>query len=183
MSFPKLQLKSRDKDEDDAVPAAERSPVSDGDPPSPSSRMKNWLKSRFTRPRAKSTNNATDETAPGKGFIGGVALAKLREPNASMSSLDQHSASIREVAMAGRGSSSVTRDDEPADRTTRGRLGFPKTRTEDDAASVSSLSSDEEFTEARSDLSGRITPPRPIHDPASNRGSPVRESRFSENLE
>lgn len=91
---------------------------------SPSSKVKAWLKNRFTRPRAASgasiTSSRIDTTADGattntanspemnRGFIGGVALTrKLEDNNNSYPSIvgdeDNHSGpgSIREVALAG----------------------------------------------------------------------------------
>ncbi|CCC09944.1 unnamed protein product [Sordaria macrospora k-hell] len=87
---------------------------------SPTSKVKAWLKNRFSRPRAASgasvASSRIDTTADGaadaaspdmnRGFIGGVALTrKLGENNTSVPSVvgDDHSGpgSIREVALAG----------------------------------------------------------------------------------
>lgn len=87
---------------------------------SPTSKVKSWLKNRFSRPRAASgasvASSRVDTTADGaadasspdmnRGFIGGVALTrKLEEHNPSVPSIvgDDHSVpgSIREVALAG----------------------------------------------------------------------------------
>ncbi|KAJ4420773.1 Eisosome assembly protein [Neurospora sp. IMI 360204] len=87
---------------------------------SPTSKVKAWLKNRFSRPRAASgasiassrvdttADGATDSASPdmNRGFIGGVALTrKLEENNPSVPSIvgDDHSGpgSIREVALAG----------------------------------------------------------------------------------
>lgn len=88
---------------------------------SPTSKVKAWLKNRFSRPRATSgasiASSRVDTTADGagdassspdmnRGFIGGVALTrKLEENNTSVPSVvgDDNSVpgSIREVALAG----------------------------------------------------------------------------------
>lgn len=87
---------------------------------SPTSKVKAWLKNRFSRPRAASgasiassrvdtpADGAADAASPdmNRGFIGGVALTrKLEENNPSVPSIvgDDHSGpgSIREVALAG----------------------------------------------------------------------------------
>lgn len=83
---------------------------------SPSTRVKNWLKSRLHKPRAKSVSvikqpsqGKADKT-PG-GFIGGHALTRLHaDGTGSMTSLSEgpHSrASMHEVALAGRPISSA----------------------------------------------------------------------------
>ncbi|KAK1783593.1 hypothetical protein QBC45DRAFT_91878 [Copromyces sp. CBS 386.78] len=87
---------------------------------SPTSKVRAWLKNRFSRPRAASgayvASSRIDTTGEGaadaaspdmdRGFIGGVALTrKLGDTNASVPSIvgDDHSGpgSIREVALAG----------------------------------------------------------------------------------
>ncbi|KAH8879629.1 hypothetical protein GQ53DRAFT_813826 [Thozetella sp. PMI_491] len=187
ISFPKLITKSKDRDSGNAATSpAERSPASDSDNTSPTSKMRNWFKIRFSRPRAKSSNAAMESSAPQRGFIGGVALTKVRD-NASTSSIDNRSASMREVAMAGRRPLSTTIAGElpykEFGESSRTRAG----RWRDRNTSVSSLSTVstgmDKYVEARSEISGPISPPRPIQNPTSGRGSPFRESRFSENLE
>ncbi|EAQ85961.1 hypothetical protein CHGG_07214 [Chaetomium globosum CBS 148.51] len=88
---------------------------------SPTRKVRDWLFSRFPRPRAKtaSTTVTDDQDAPDakkKGFIGGVALARLQGNNTSTPSItddvkgkgketateDRPDTSMREVAMAGR---------------------------------------------------------------------------------
>ena len=177
--------------------------------------MKIWL-NRLTRPRAKTSSNAApEENARKRGFIGGAALTKMRNQNASTSSIDNRSTSMHDVAMAGRdyelgpGIQLMDKDHnldkeinpdghvvpgnevspneemspdaelgEPSTSNARGRQRDPSL-----ARSVSSMSTNDKFVEARSELSLPVGTPRITRDPASGRGSPVRESRFSENLE
>ena len=192
----------------------EVSPTSEEEPSSPPSKMKNWL-NRLTRPRAKTSNAVPEENARKRGFIGGAALTKMRNQNASTSSIDNRSTSMHEVAMAGRDyelgpgiqlmdkDHSLDKEISPDGHVVAGNevspneevspdaeLGEPSTsnargreRDPSLARSVSSLSTNDKFVEARSELSLPVSTPRVIKDPASGRGSPVRESRFSEILE
>ncbi|KAK3378041.1 hypothetical protein B0H63DRAFT_234283 [Podospora didyma] len=197
IAFPKLQ-KHKHKDTPDKA-----SPTSEDEQQtiSPTSKVKSWLKTRFPRPRAKSspvpvqpTKNNDEELSSKNaetGFIGGVALAKKLNGSASSLQNNSETASIREVAMAGR--------DEPGESSAAAaRPVSPEERdvTRAAAESVSSMSSNnssssslDNFQEARSDLgSGPLTPPRavlkvPTASVSSGRRSPFRESRFSENLE
>ncbi len=162
----------------------------EGETSSPSSKVRNWFKTRFSRPRAKSSNAAMEGSAPKRGFIGGVALAKVRNHNASMSSIDNRSASMREVAMAGRRrplSTAALATEFPGKEfgeSSAGSAARPRGRESSLVSSLSSVSTGlDKFVEARSEVSGPISPPRLLQDPASGRGSPVRESRFCENLE
>ncbi|KAL0944082.1 uncharacterized protein CTRU02_201969 [Colletotrichum truncatum] len=152
-----------------------RSPIESG---SPTHKVKEWLKSRFSRPRGRS---AAGENPPEeRGFIGGVALTRLA--NESATSLDARSASMREVAFAGKSNTNHGRD---ASRS-------PVTHEEIgdrilDSKNVSPVSTDDEsdrFEEARDDLEGPISPPVPIRDPSTHKSSsPNRDSRFREMME
>lgn len=135
-----------------------RSPKEAG---SPTHKVKSWLKSRFTRPRGKSSADAEGQP---KGFVGGAALH--RGLNDSTTSLDNRANSMRDVALAGKG---------------RGRSETATTR---DSEPISVVSSDDEgFKDARDDLERTITPPTKIRDPNEEaNGSPTRDSRFREVL-
>ncbi|KAL2025055.1 hypothetical protein VTK56DRAFT_57 [Thermocarpiscus australiensis] len=129
-SFPKRQPRPKRKDSAATTPPppAEKAPSTEGDSTSPTQKVRTWLRSRFSRPRAKSSSAAGEhdvdlpsgEPDTKKSFIGGVALARLQGRNASASSgeADERkgkerdygqgagsgasaSASMREVAMAG----------------------------------------------------------------------------------
>ncbi|KAK1989427.1 hypothetical protein LZ30DRAFT_744442 [Colletotrichum cereale] len=133
-----------------------RSPSESG---SPTNKMKEWLKSRFSRPRGRSS---AGENADERGFVGGVALTRIA--NESATSLDVRSASMREVAIAGK----------PGD-------GGGRTRGSRDVSPVSSDSGSERFVEARDDLEGPVSPPLPIRDTGLHKSvSPTRDSRFRE---
>lgn len=154
---PKLQTKS-------PPPSPTRSPASpDGSSPeSATERVKNWFRSRLQKPRSRAASSG------GGGFIGGHALR--RQGGGSATSLSEHSASMREVAMAGRGSVSSEED----------------------------VVRERERARARARLSGRgenesdvgldgMSPPRVLRDPArvSSRGSlgSSRDSKFVEIIE
>ncbi|KAI1131981.1 hypothetical protein F5Y10DRAFT_27098 [Nemania abortiva] len=138
----------------------------EGSPKSPSGKVKTWLKSRFSRGSKSSTEEQTKEKTSPKGFVGGASLTGTRS-NRSVTSLDSHSASMREVAMAGRSSSS----------------GQQQLEGDPDAVSQLSVESDDEvFRDEMADQSKtKLTPPRRLRDssPAQTR-SPARDSRFHE---
>ncbi|KAI3323092.1 hypothetical protein HD806DRAFT_522834 [Xylariaceae sp. AK1471] len=135
---------------------------------SPPGRVKTWFKSRFSR-GPKSPDEEQKKGKPSeRGFIGGVSLTGIQN-NESSASLDNRSASVRAVAMAGRNS------------------GTHQPRLHGDPEAVSPLSSesgDEYFRdEARDQPITQLTPPRPIRDSASAKScSPTRDSRFHEIL-
>ncbi|KAI3557568.1 hypothetical protein CABS03_14705 [Colletotrichum abscissum] len=140
-------------------------PRSPSDSGSPTNKMKTWLKSRFGRPRGRS---AAGENAEERGFVGGVALARLA--NESATSLgDARSASMREVAIAGKTSETTPRS---------------AAAQEGEVSPVSSDSESEHFVEASDELEGPVSPPAAIRDPNMHKThSPTRDSRFRENLE
>ncbi|KAK2028498.1 hypothetical protein LX32DRAFT_653068 [Colletotrichum zoysiae] len=144
-----------------------RSPSESG---SPTNKMKEWLKSRFSRPRGRSS---AGENADERGFIGGVALTRLA--NESATSLDARSASMREVAIAGKPEAEALMS--PAD-------GGGRIRGSRDVSPVSSDSGSERFVEARDDIHGPVSPPVPIRDTNIHKSSsPTRDSRFREIIE
>jgi hypothetical protein len=173
------------------------SPHLDGEPRSPTHRIKNWFSSHFSRPRTKSSASATAaegtslrpgsngevavaEGESGRGFIGGAALRR-RE-----GSSESEDSSLRDVAFA-----SVSRD------TNRRQLGLPTTvattqperepspsRSVSSVSSVSSVEEDgDRFVEASEGVGRPLTPPPPRKDLATIGRlsvSPGRGSRFSE---
>ncbi|KAK1968452.1 hypothetical protein LY78DRAFT_574191 [Colletotrichum sublineola] len=147
-----------------------RSPSESG---SPTNKMKEWLKSRFSRPRGRSS---AGENADERGFIGGVALTRIA--NESATSLDTRSASMREVAIAGKPDAEALRS--PADGEHDGGV----TRVSRDVSPFSSENGSERFVEARDDLQGPVSPPAPIRDTNRHKSaSPTRDSRFREIIE
>ncbi|KAI0120072.1 hypothetical protein GGR51DRAFT_496175 [Nemania sp. FL0031] len=136
-------------------------------PKSPPAKVKLWLKSRFSRgPKPPAEEQAKEKVNHrGRGFVGGASLTGARS-DISVASLDSHSASMREVAMAGRSSSS----------------GQAQLDGDPDAVSQLSVESDDEvFRDEMADQPTRLTPPRRLRDasPAQTR-SPARDSRFHE---
>ncbi|KAF7533903.1 hypothetical protein G7054_g6671 [Neopestalotiopsis clavispora] len=142
------------------------------DKASQGAKVKTWFKSRFSR------GSRSDDDKPSngvkKGFVGGHALTGLDSNNASTTSLDGRSASMRAIAMAGR-----QRTDNSELATSAGHRSMANA---DDVSPVSS-SDDEYFDEARDRMGTELSPPRHIQDPAKKKShSPVRDSRFHEIL-
>ncbi|KAI1404597.1 hypothetical protein F4819DRAFT_447298 [Hypoxylon fuscum] len=142
-----------------------------GSPSEGSSRggVKTWLKNRFSR-GAKSADEEKPKDRPaGKGFIGGAALTGME----SSASMDNRSASVRAVAMAGRQQDTgrPVLDDQPV-------------RNEDTSAiSPTSTSSDDEYfhDEVRDQPRTPLTPPRHTRGFSGTISqSPSRDSKFKE---
>ncbi|KAI0379933.1 hypothetical protein F5Y04DRAFT_258730 [Hypomontagnella monticulosa] len=125
--------------------------------------MRTWLRNRFSR--GPKSPDEKDKSA-GKGFVGGAALTGI-DRSASM---DNRSASVRAVAMAGR---------DPGVRHTTGEDDTPGNEP---VSAMSSSSEDEYFRdEGRDQPRTVLTPPRPIKDYSSSLGhSPSRDSKFVE---
>ncbi|KAG8159381.1 hypothetical protein KVR01_011042 [Diaporthe batatas] len=211
---PKIQTKSSSatnaKGEPSPLsPSSNTSPESASE--SPTSRVKNWLKSRLSKPRAKSIsgNNAKSSDtgsvkAPG-GFLGGHRLKRLHpDGTGSMTSLgEERSASMREVALAGRASAPVVASDEPGE-SSGSKATAPTTalsgtgsqrRTGGSASSDDGTVGDGTTRQDRTDMSScapeleGIAPPKALLDPAvavsgitprSSVGSGNRDSKFIE---
>ncbi|XXH00294.1 hypothetical protein Hte_006636 [Hypoxylon texense] len=126
--------------------------------------VKTWLKNRFSRGSKSADDEKTGDKSARKSFIGGAALTGVD----SSASIDNRSASMRAVAMA----------------------GLPQDPTlDDDGGPVSpiSTSSENEYfrDEARDRDGGRhdtaLTPPRPVRDfPSTVSQSSSRDSKFKE---
>ncbi|KAJ2977552.1 hypothetical protein NUW58_g7776 [Xylaria curta] len=138
---------------------------SEESPKSPSGRIKTWLKSRFSRGPRSPTEEQSKGKGSQRGFIGGASLTGNRG-RASSTSVDSHSASEREVAMAGRDSSS--HQSQPG--------------ADPEATIRRSTESDGVFRDEVRDQSGTmLSPPRPIRNSSPGQGrSPIRDSRFHE---
>jgi hypothetical protein len=193
--------KGKEKDSDPTKSTSpEKSPKSEADATSPTSKMRDWLKARFGRPRAKSSPSTGDPVdVDPKDFIGGTALNRLRDGSASTNSIEVRSASMREVALAGKavaipgdepGESSTAREREAYDWHGNGGGddnrggGAGRDGAVSPMRSVDSVSPDSEdqvFVEvedpmdviSRREYAGRQSPPRkPAHL--------ARDSRFHE---
>ncbi|KAK2602038.1 hypothetical protein N8I77_008609 [Diaporthe amygdali] len=217
---PRIQTKAspasnRKSDPSPLSPSSNTSPESATE--SPTSRVKNWLKSRLHKPRAKSIsgNNSggggKSSDAGGKvpgGFLGGHRLTRLHpDGTGSMTSLsEERSASMREVALAGRASAPVEGFDEPGESSgsktaaagpsvethmgRQGRIG-ESTVSDDGVDDALAGRSEPDRSSWAPELEG-IAPPRAIADPAvagigitprSSVGSGNRDSKFIENID
>jgi len=154
---------------------AESPPLEDEEPPPPAAKMRNWLRSRFSRPRARSSGSvpvpgengrAATKKVPG-GFIGGVRLQRRGNP-----SFERRDGSMREVALA------TTRSEATTGRGAEtGEGSGPAAERRRDS------SSSDEFVEAKEHGSAaQLAPPPALQEPTGVKGSGTsgRESRFSE---
>jgi hypothetical protein len=189
IAFPKLRtkLKGKDKQAGSVSPAEEVPDVEKGN--SPSSKVKTWV-NRLTRPRAKSSGAAMEQpNRQRQEFVGGAALKRIKENNHSTGSLDNRSASMREVAMA---RASHFQADEGGESSAARRPisgdGRHDDTESDDAPSivrsVSSLSTDDNRSaEVKGEVGGALSPPPPVRGSPLGRDSPVKESKFTEMMD
>ncbi len=159
----------------DAANGGESTPMS---PTSPSdgNKVKNWLKTKFSRRMSKTPKSLTTEKdADGastnhKSFVGGAALTGASANNGA-ANLGAKSSSVA----AGKGKETVGEAEEE-----RGRLAKGHSEVSD----VSSLSTqetkeeDEEFQEARDNFDEDLAPLPTF--PAEKSNSPARGSKFTE---
>ena len=152
------------------------SPPLEEESPSPTSRVRTWFKTRFSRGRtASSGSGGPDENGPAKrGFIGGIRLHRERT-GASDESADRASGSTKEIALA-----RAERENPAANSN---QLS-PSTAVNEPRESSDLSSGDTEFMEARDRLDSGLSPPprRELNELAGRdeRGSTPRGSRFSE---
>ncbi|KAL7797452.1 hypothetical protein V8C37DRAFT_369527 [Trichoderma ceciliae] len=143
----------------DNAESSQRKPSSEG-ATSSTARVKDWIRSRFSR--GKSMSEHGDKR---KSFVGGAAL-RDSGPGGSTASLDNRSSSIRDVTLAGRsGEEAAENRPETANRDSRG---------------VSPVSSGS----GRSSEFESFETPRAIMDQTPRQGnSPMRDSRFREMMD
>jgi len=137
-------------------------------------KVKSWFKSHFSKGSKSQDEQKSENRAGRQGFIGGASLTGV-DSNESSASLENRSASVRAVAMAGRSS----QDDR---RTGSGERPSSAGAVARDISPLSSSSSDDEFfDDPRSSVQGGLSPPRPIRDLSLTKSqSPTRDSRFHE---
>ncbi|KAI1468459.1 uncharacterized protein F4812DRAFT_369778 [Daldinia caldariorum] len=133
--------------------------------------VKTWFKNRFSR-GAKHTDEKGKSVE--RGFIGGAALTGIE----SSASMDNRSASVRAVAMAGRGQTSSGPEDEVTGAVTpmSSVSDYDNDDNDDDTdENENGLSRDE----ARDRPKTALTPPKPFGSPVASQ-SPTRDSKFVE---
>lgn len=155
----------------ESTPMPPSPPKSPGSPKD-GSKVKNWLKTKFSRHQSKSQKSPElKEAGSDKAFLGGAALTGA-STNYSTSNLESHNSSMRDVALAGK---------------TEDKENVPEKSSDPDSevSSLSSLSDEpvenpDEFDEARDGFNEDLAPPpRFSGDPAKSH-SPVRGSKFHE---
>lgn len=158
---------------------------------SPTSKVKGWIKNRFSR--GKSVSEHDDK---GRSFVGGAAM-KGPAANGSTASLDNRSTSMRDVAIAGKsGDDHAGLEETRATHADHGKESADNDHeTERDSRGVSPVSTPleeerqlggkvEEEDEARNSEVMSMDPPRPIADEAGRTSSSsTRDSRFREEMD
>jgi hypothetical protein len=143
----------------------DQSQLDDG-PASPTSKVKGWIKNRFSRRKSvvESNGEKGEKGEKRRSFFRGGAALRNDQANASVSSLDNRASSMRDVAMAGRNTQHLP-------------------RTDSQGISLDSSDSSEDEGQSRDRRSLSVMPPRPIEDPAPRSSiSPSRDSRFREEI-
>lgn len=189
---PRIQTKTNVPRGDSPIVSPESSPESATN--SPSSRVKNWLKSRLQKPRAKSVSvGQKSDKQSGGGFIGGHALtSRHADGTGSMTSLSETAMrSMREVALAGRPLSAMplrTGEEPSAIGPAESLSSVSSDDNNDNAGSVTGEREARSRTKAaRPEPLDGLTPPKVLADPARvpsrGSGSPSRDSKFIEIIE
>ncbi|KAF4455242.1 hypothetical protein F53441_2392 [Fusarium austroafricanum] len=144
---------------------AERGRGKLSDAASPTSKVRGWIKNRFSRGKSVGEKDRENQGDKRGSFIGGAALRDT-DANESATSLDNRATSMRDVALAGRSANAESND--------RERDALHDSRG---ISPVSSLSEDDGQVPT-------ITPPPAIKDPAERKShSPSRDSRFREMMD
>jgi hypothetical protein len=169
------QVSMRMRETADAANKDESTPLSPSSP-GDGSKVKNWLKTKFSRRMSKPQKPSTTEKEkePEKAFVGGAALTGASANN-STTSLGAKPSSVRDMAMAGKAKEQEA-EPEPEER------GRGKRRDSE----VSALSEpvgdvdEEEFQEARDNFDEDLAPPPTFV--AEKSSSPARSARFHEEI-
>jgi hypothetical protein len=148
-----------------------------GSPTSPTEKgkVKNWLKSKFSKRASKNPRSPEKEKSSEAGFVGGAALTGASVKNGSTASLG-----AREPAIA---SEPVIEPERPIEAEEEERIGRPARRASE-VSSVSTIeraeTNDDEFLEAQDNFDEALAPPPTF--PAEKSSSPVRDSKFVEQI-
>jgi len=181
-----MQAEQRMQENADAANKDEWTPMSPGSPQD-GSKVKKWLKTKFSR-RASRSQKAPDLKGEGgkKDFVGGAALAGASAgANSSTASLEARSSSLQEVALADTNKDKEPKEPEKVEKAEE-HVGSSVGRGSE-VSTVSSMSEDEdddddhqEFEEARDNFDEGLAPPPTF--PAAKSSSPVRDSKFRESI-
>lgn len=156
------------------APRGKRSDSSSSGGRSPTNRVKTWLKTRLHRATKSEPSKPKDQGVPKKNFVGGAALTGAADSRShSTTSVDNGSASVREVALAGR------QHNELSD----GHSSAGQSPDADGVSPMSSSSDDEVFQDvARNPLTAHSLRAPPKLDEIAHKKShsPMRDSKFHE---
>jgi hypothetical protein len=143
--------------------------------PTEKGKVKNWLKSKFSKRASKNPRSPEKEKSSEAGFVGGAALTGASAKNGSTASLG-----AREPAIA---SEPVIEPERPIEPEEEERIGRPARRASE-VSSVSTIeraeTNDDEFLEAQDNFDEALAPPPTF--PAEKSSSPVRDSKFVEQI-
>ncbi|RDW68468.1 hypothetical protein BP5796_09125 [Coleophoma crateriformis] len=140
------------------------------------SKVKNWLKTKFSRRMSKGQKPVREENSD-KGFSGGAAYTGASVHNGSTTSVENRSSSVREVALAGKSTDAAGKS---TDADAEERIRWSQLRVSD-TSTISSLDGGDEFEEARDNFDTGLAPPPTFPaGPAKGSSSPVRDSKFRE---
>ena len=168
------QASVRMREAADAANPEESTPLSPGSP-GDGSKVKNWLKTKFSRRMSKPQKPPASEKEkePEKAFVGGAALTGASANN-STASLGAQPASVRDIDLAGK-----AREEPEAAPEDRGRN--PRRESEVSALSEPVGDVDEdEFQEARDNFDEDLAPPPTFV--AEKSSSPARSAKFHEEI-
>jgi len=133
------QASLRIRENADAANTDEATPMSPSSP-NDGSKVKNWLKTKFSRrmSKAQKPSDKEKDASGDKAFVGGAALTGASANNSS-ASLGAQSSSVRDVAFAGK-----AKEEEPFEE--RGRAN----RRDSEVSAISSVAGRHETSKTRS---------------------------------
>jgi hypothetical protein len=168
------QASTRMREAADAANRDESTPLSLSSP-GDGSKVKNWLKTKFSRRMSKPQKPSTSEKEkePEKAFVGGAALTGASANN-STASLGAKSSSVRDVTMAGKAKEEP--EAEPEDRGGGQRRDSEVSALSEPAGEVD----EDEFQEARDNFDEDLAPPPTFV--AGKSSSPARSAKFTEEI-
>ena len=167
------QASARMRETADAANRDESTPLSPSSP-GDGSKVKNWLKTKFSRRMSKPQKPSASEKErePEKAFVGGAALTGASANN-STASLEARPSSARDVAMAGK-----AKEAEPSSEN-RGRAGRRDSEVSELSEPLGNVDEDE-FQEARDNFDEDLAPPPTFV--AGKSSSPARSAKFKEEI-
>lgn len=147
---------------------------------SPTSKVKGWIKNRFSRGKS-----IGEQDKKRRSFFGGASM-KDHAGNGSTASVENRSTSMHDVAMAGKADEETHASKHEAEERDSQGVSPVSTPLEEERQLGDHMATEGEGVEeaARESRKASLDPPKPIEDPViRTSSSPTRDSRFREEMD